>query len=313
MNETLAALDRDLPLFFATFAFLLGLCVGSFLNVCILRIPRGRSVVFPGSHCVCGKPIAWHDNLPVLSWLLLRGKARCCGSPFSFRYPAVELLTGLLFLACWTSREPAVALCGMVLVSLLVAASFIDWDHLFIPDRFSIGGMITGVVLSVLVPALHGAGTGEPWLVEAVRGGVLAVTGAFVASALVLWIGLLSEVLLRRETMGFGDVKLLGAIGAFCGWQGGVFALFAGAVVGVLLYPLGKVLGRTDPIASLSASPTLKRYLRRERGDPVEEADAAREIPFGPSLAIAGLVYFLWLHPVIDLYFAEITLALFPR
>src|SRR5690606_4791675 len=109
----------------------------------------------PGSHCACGTPIAWRDNVPILSWFVLRGRARCCGRRYSFRYPFVELLTASLFLACWLHFPPAKALCGMVFVSILVAATFIDLDHLVIPDVFTLGGAAAGVLLSLLVPALH--------------------------------------------------------------------------------------------------------------------------------------------------------------
>src|SRR4051812_48936722 len=125
-----ALVAREFPWFFPVVAFVIGACVGSFLNVVIYRVPKKESIVSPGSHCGCGQPIAWYDNIPMLSWLALRGRARCCGRPFSFRYPFVELLVAGLFLACWLRYpHPGVAVCGMVFVSGLVAATFIDLDH----------------------------------------------------------------------------------------------------------------------------------------------------------------------------------------
>jgi len=201
------------PWFFPTAAFLFGAIVGSFLNVCIHRIPTGQSIVRPGSHCACGAPIAWYDNIPILSWLLLRGRARCCGRPFSVRYPAVELLTALLFLACWRLFPPAKAVCGMVLVSALICGTFTDLDHMIIPDAFTVGLGVVGVVLSFIVPALHGENSGL-FVVDSARSGVASLQGLFVGSGLVLWIALVAEAVLKKEAMGFGDVKLVGAIGA---------------------------------------------------------------------------------------------------
>src|SRR4051794_27374240 len=110
-----AQFSAAFPWFFPVAAALLGACVGSFLNVVIYRLPKGESIVHPGSHCGCGAAIAWHDNIPVLSWLFLRGGARCCGRAFSFRYPFVELLTAALFVVCWLRFPPAVAACGWLL------------------------------------------------------------------------------------------------------------------------------------------------------------------------------------------------------
>src|SRR5690554_3788270 len=152
MFEAYAAVNEQFPIIFQIIAFIFGAIVGSFLNVCIYRIPTERSVVTPGSTCACGQPIAWYDNIPIFSWLVLRGRARCCGAPFSVRYPFIEFLTGLLFLICWVKFSPLVALCGMFFCALLVCATFIDLDHMIIPDRFTIGGAVAGVILAFLVP-----------------------------------------------------------------------------------------------------------------------------------------------------------------
>jgi leader peptidase (prepilin peptidase)/N-methyltransferase len=200
------------PWFFPAVAGVFGAMVGSFLNVCIYRIPAGQSIVTPGSHCACGKPIAWYDNIPVLSWFILRGKARCCGRPYSFRYAFVELLTAALFLACWLLFPPAKAVCGMVFVSVLVAATFIDLDHMVIPDVFTIGAGLLGVLLSFILPALHGQ-HGGIFVVDSLRSGTAAMQGLLIGSGLVLWIALLAEMALKKEAMGFGDVKFVGMIG----------------------------------------------------------------------------------------------------
>src|SRR5216684_2855160 len=145
-------------LIFRGFAFVLGAAVGSFLNVCIYRLPRDLSVNKPRrSFCPsCKKPIPWQQNLPLISWLLLRGKCANCGSKIAFRYFAVEVLSALLFLAVWLSFPGPIALVYWVFVSLLIAATFIDFEHFIIPDEITIGGTVAGLLCSFLVPALHG-------------------------------------------------------------------------------------------------------------------------------------------------------------
>jgi leader peptidase (prepilin peptidase) / N-methyltransferase len=150
-----AGLDRY-ELIFRIFAFLLGAAVGSFLNVCIYRLPRDLSVNQPRrSFCpACKQPIPWHHNLPLLSWLLLRGKCANCGNRIALRYLIVELLTALLFLAAWLAFPWPVAIAYWVLIALLIAATFIDFDYFIIPDEITIGGVIAGVIASCAVPAL---------------------------------------------------------------------------------------------------------------------------------------------------------------
>ena len=297
MLETFQFMNEDFPWFFASLAFILGAMWGSFLNVCIYRIPAGRSVVFPGSACSCGTPIAWYHNIPILSWCLLRGKAACCGTPFSVRYPAIELLTAVLFLWVWLIHPPVVALLGMVFITILVCSTFIDLDHMIIPDRFSIGGMVLGVVLSILFPALHEVAT--VGLVGHIQSGAHAIIGALVGAGLVYWISVLGEVVFRKPAMGEGDVKFVGFIGAFCGWQGAVFSMFGGALVGtVVLLPI-LVLGRI-----FGWSQTFE--VEGDDGETeVVEVAFGSHVPFGPMLAAAGLIYFMGFSKYVDAYFAN--------
>jgi leader peptidase (prepilin peptidase) / N-methyltransferase len=301
MNYDLAAFAAEFPWFFPVCAALFGAIVGSFLNVVIYRLPLEKSIVTPGSHCGCGKPIAWYDNLPVLSWFLLRGRARCCGRPYSFRYAFVELLTAGLFLACALLFAPAKALLGMAFLACLVCATFIDLDHMIIPDVFTIGLGVLGVALALLVPSLHSV-TAEVPILAHLRSGGIALTGLLIGSGLVLWIALVAEAVLRKEAMGFGDVKFVGAIGAFCGWQGAVFSVFAGAIIGTVWVALAwawqRVSGKKAPIAPRAEV---------SEGQEAEKLALGVQVPFGPMLAVAGATYFLGADRWFDAYLAGLA------
>ena len=298
--STLQEFNHLAPWYFTSLVFILGACLGSFLNVCIYRIPRDESVVSPGSHCACGKPVAWYDNIPILSWFILRGRARCCGRPFSFRYPSIELLTAVLCALSWRLFPAGQAAGGMVLVLLVLGSTFIDLDHMIIPDVFSIGGAVVGVLLSVLLPALHGI-SHEFYFVAALRSGVASMLGLLVGSGLVLWIALLAESLLKKEAMGFGDVKFLGALGAFLGWKGAVFSIFGGAIFGCLwvavLMVWQKSTGRGAALAPKIETPD---------GQPAEKVGFGVHVSFGPMLGAGALLYFFMMRPYVDAYFANL-------
>lgn len=290
MLSELQYIDQEFPIVVAALVFVLGALIGSFLNVCIYRIPVGKSIVFPGSTCACGQPIKWFDNIPALSWFILRGKARCCGAPYSFRYPFVELLTASLFLGVWIQHPHAAATCLWILVSMLVCATFIDLDHMEIPDRFSIGMALCGLILSAIVPSLHGIS--EPvYAVASLKGLFESAMGIMIGSGMILWIALGAETILRKEAMGFGDVKLMGGIGAFLGWQGATFALFGGAVIGTIVVLIWAVI-RAAIVKSAG----------EKKGDSNNGGLIGREIPFGPMLASGALIYALVLEEPVDLY-----------
>lgn len=299
-SASLAEFSAVFPWFFPVAVALFGACVGSFLNVVIYRLPQEQSIVFPGSHCACGQPIRWYDNLPVFSWFVLRGKARCCGRPFSFRYPFVELLTAAVFVVCWLEFPPLVAMAGWVFLSALIAATFIDLDHMIIPDVFTIGLAVVGVLISFALPALHGV-HGELFILDSLRAGVASIQGMLIGSGLVLWIALLAEVILKKEAMGFGDVKFVGAIGAFCGWQGAVFSIFGGAIVGTVWFAIAliweKAAGKPAPVAPPTETP---------EGEPTQLAFGAH-VPFGPMLAIAGGLYLLFFREPALAWLADVA------
>ncbi|MBZ5620368.1 MAG: prepilin peptidase [Acidobacteriia bacterium] len=225
----------------AILALLLGLIIGSFLNVCIHRWPRGRSVIKPRSHCVrCRKTIAWYDNIPLVSYALLGGKCRHCGRHISARYPAVEAITGLLFFFfVWTIGPTAAAIKMCVFGAILVALIFCDLEKRLLPDELTLGGILIGFAFSIFVEvpnAYAGAlismfigvsGRGQ-WIVESACGALLP--------ALFLWGGgWIYEKVRHREGLGFGDVKLVAMVGSFLGLQNALLALILGSVAGSIL------------------------------------------------------------------------------
>ncbi len=253
--------------------FLFGLSIGSFLNVCIYRLPRGRSVVRPRSFCpACGEPIAWYDNIPLLSYLLLRRRCRGCGAPISPRYPLVELTTGIIFAAVFfyviDQRLPILTIpFYWYFVSSLIALTMIDWEHQIIPDIISYPLLGAGLILSALRPEFCGksflAGHILPHSSLPARSllgsglGILAGGGS-------LWlIGILGKIAFRKEALGRGDVKLMAAVGAWLGAGLTLLSIFLGAF-------LGAVVGLT--------------LIARGR------AELGSKIPFGPYLAAGTLL-----------------------
>ena len=274
---------------FASFALGLGCCIASFLNVCIWRLPRDESVVWPPSHCPkCNARIRWYQNIPVLSWLALRGRCANCHEPISVRYTVVELLGGILFLFAalqWMNGfflrvSPPIGMLPLadvravpvywLVFSGLILGSFIDLEHFYLPDRVTIGGMLLGVPLSFAVPELQGE-TGRLTALYWSLGGLAA--GFFGLRAL-SW-G--ASKALKKEAMGFGDVKLLGAIGAFFGPVAVLFTVivssFVGAFVGGLLILRGKA-----KLGGFTA------------------------VPYGPFLAIGTVVWMFWGPRIVNWY-----------
>ncbi len=258
------------------FVFVLGALWGSFANVCILRIPAGKSIVSPGSHCfACGAPVSWYDNLPILSYLILRGRCRRCGARYSPRYLFVELAAALLFLAAYHYtiavlaagdplgvRMQRFATYSLFILCLLVLA-LIDLDSKRIPDKITYPAVPIFLGLAALLRDL-------PWW----EGLVGVAVGYGVVRAIsdgYYW-------LTKREGLGYGDGKLLAVVGALLGWRAVVFSLFGGAV-------LGSVIG----VAVI--------VITRRRHPPAPGEDGATpslrhvELPFGPFLAAAAIIY----------------------
>jgi leader peptidase (prepilin peptidase)/N-methyltransferase len=245
--------------------FLIGLIVGSFLNVCIHRIPAELSIVWPGSRCPsCATPIRWYDNIPLLSYLTLGGRCRDCQLGIPIRYPTVELLTGIVFVALWSQGyAPRVTVLYCILAASYIAISFIDFDHKIIPDVITIPSLWIAPLVALLVQQIS---VKDSLIGIAVGGGILwAIAAGY-------------EKLRNQEGMGFGDVKLLAMVGAFQGWQASMFALIIGSL-------LGTVVGVSLMVA------------RRGRLD--------MEIPFGPFIVAGAFLHLMGGPALIDWYFSR--------
>jgi leader peptidase (prepilin peptidase)/N-methyltransferase len=242
--------------------FILGLIIGSFSNVCIYRIPKNESIVFPASHCPnCHTPIKAIDNIPILSYFLLKGKCRKCGEKISIRYPIVEFLTGaiylLIFLIYGRSYQ---TLIYALLSSALIIIAFIDLDEQIIPDEISLPGIVIGFALSFIVPYISYFNS---------------ILGIIVGGGIILLIALVGLAIFKKEAMGGGDVKLSAMIGAFIGWKYIMISLFIGffigAIAGILLILL-KIRNRDDLV------------------------------PFGPFIVLGSFITLLWGENILSWY-----------
>jgi len=243
--------------------FVVGLSIGSFLNVVIYRLPRNKSVVWPRSCCTsCGKSIPFYLNIPIFSYLLLRGRCKFCGEKISPRYLVIELLSGLAVVGYFIHFGPTLqALAATIMTLILIPVFFIDFEHRIIPDVISIPGIVIGFGLSFI--------TTEPGWAGSLLGILLGGGG-------LLSIGLLGDFLFKKESLGGGDVKLAAMLGAFLGWQKVLFVFIASAGIGLI----GAVL-----IMAIS------RKVRE-----------THQIPFGPFLATAAVIALLFGDSLIALY-----------
>ena len=275
--------------------FAIGTIVGSFVNVCVYRLPWQKSVVWPGSHCPkCYRAIAPRDNIPIIGWLALGGACRECGGRIAARYPMVEALVGVLFAAAfvvdvalgprdlWGEVPPVLLLrwfSHAFLIALLVTATFVDYDLTIIPDAITVTGMVVGIGLGAWFPEIRA----DPSRAATHAGGFwVGMTGLLVGGLLTQLVRLAGTLALRREAMGFGDVTLMAMIGAFLGWQAAVLTFF---------------LAPFFAIAHLALK-VLTFLGKRLSGQKITGAD--REIPFGPYLSMAAVALVLswrWIWP----------------
>ena len=338
----------DLGWYFGTLSFVMGAIVGSFLNVCIYRVPAKRSISRPGSHCYqCGTAVRWFDNVPILSYLILLGRCRQCGTRFSSRYMWVEMLTAALFLALFLKFGATWALpFHCVVVALLIFGTFTDIDHYIIPDSVTLGGLGFALVAAGLL-GFHGIIGLEYLLARDIYGQFELYTSAeqalpprwvpFVwalASAGFGWfllagVGALGKLLFRKEAMGGGDVKLFAFLGAYLGAVNCVLILFlsamVGSVLGLSLLLAHRLVGRTsEELIELRPAPTVVS----PPPDPDSAAEEAAEhaesgplvlkvvrntasqlhhFPYGPYIAVAALVV-LFLHREINRHTRELLM-----
>ena len=245
------------------FVFIFGLCIGSFLNVCIYRLPASQSIAHPRSKCQkCDTSIAFYDNIPVLSFVWLKGRCRHCGEKIGLRYPTVEILTGLLALATFLKFGLKVeALIYFTFIASLLVVTFIDLDHRIIPDMITLPGIPICFAASFALPAIN---------YKAALLGILVGGGSLF---LVAWV---YSLITKKDGMGGGDIKLLAMMGALLGWQGVVFTIFVSSLVGTLS--------------------GLAVMLHSRKGMKLA-------VPFGPFLAFGGITFIFFGTPIIQWYF----------
>lgn len=262
----------ELKIIFGIFFFLFGLAIGSFLNVVIYRLPEKKSLFYPPSHCPsCEDKIKWYHNIPLISYLVLRGKCAYCGNPISIIYPIVELLTGLLTLTVFLIYGYSLETIRLwIFVWALIPVIFIDLEHFIIPDKISFFIIIAGLIFAS-TRGLHNL------LYYFISG--ISASGGF------LLFGFLMNFILKKEALGLGDVKLMGGIGVFLGVKGVIFTAFVGSVLGIIIsIPYLLVKGKVLSV----------------------------QIPFGPFLSSAAIIYVLYGEKLINLYLSAIRLGISP-
>jgi leader peptidase (prepilin peptidase)/N-methyltransferase len=266
--------------------FLIGSVVGSFLNVCIYRIPLEKSVIWPSSRCPrCLSSIAAIDNVPIVGWLALRGECRRCGLGISRRYPIIELMVALLFAGAYltdvafnptgggrfgdvTTHQMATTVYHLILIAFLVVIGVIDAESKLVFDSVTVPGMILGVLLGTIIPDIRPV----PSSAVTMWGGFqVGMIGLLVGGGLVWVVRFIAGVIMRREAMGYGDIRILALIGAFLGWQAAVLAFFIAPFFGL-------------PVAIFKI---VVKAIKRRRKQELSAADG--ELPFGPCLGLAAL------------------------
>ncbi|MDP8234109.1 MAG: prepilin peptidase [Candidatus Saelkia tenebricola] len=249
------------------FFIVLGLIIGSFLNVCIYRLPKEESVVTPGSHCVkCNKPIKWFDNIPVLSFFILRGKCRGCKEKISKRYPLVESLSALVFSSYYNIFGLGIEMIFFsIFTSGLIVAAFSDWETRLIPDEVSLGILPLGIVFSFFNPVFQEAYSQNPL--------VVSLIGALTGALMIYLTGVLGKLVFKKEAMGFGDVKFMALIGAFLGYKLVILSYFIAPFFALSYGVYRKIRYKDD-------------YL-----------------PYGPFLAIAAVFVLFFREKILDVIF----------
>ncbi len=256
------------PSVLSIFIFVSGLAAGSFMNVCIYRLPRGLSIIRPASRCPhCNTPIRPFDNIPLLSFVILKGRCRTCGARIHWRYPVVELLNGILWILLFNRFGASWTILPLLfLISSLIVITFIDLEHMIIPDIITVPGTFLGIALSPLIP--------DSFFRLERLGMMNSLTGAVTGFLLFFIIAILGSWVFRKEAMGGGDVKLMAMVGAFTGWKGVIFTTFAGSLI-------GSIVG-------------IAIIVRGKNKDTI--------IPFGPYLAAGAAASVFYGQEIIDIW-----------
>jgi leader peptidase (prepilin peptidase)/N-methyltransferase len=246
----------------AGITFIFGICIGSFLNVCIYRLPHSNSIVFPPSACPeCRVPIRLYDNIPILSYIFLKGKCRNCSTPISIRYPLVELMAGLfaisVYLKFGISLDALIIYC---FIASLIIIIYIDIDHWIIPDSISLPGILVGFAVSFFVDRIHYTDS---------------ILGILIGGGTLWLVAFVYQLLAKKEGMGGGDIKLLAMIGAFLGWKGVILTIFLSSVIGTVANVPGMLLS--------------KKFFNYK-------------LPFGPFIAIAAMMDVFFEDKIIAFY-----------
>ena len=265
------------------FAFLFGLCAGSFLNVCMSRWPRDLSVVQPGSRCPkCGHELSWYENIPVLSWLVLRARCRGCREPIPAIYPLAEIGVGLLWALCFAGYGATfTSLRLAVVATILTGVALTDLAHYLIPDGYTITGLAFAIVAAFAAPFV-----GESVIFA---GPYDTIVGACAGAGLIAIIGWLGEVALKKEAMGMGDMTLMAFVGALLGPTRALATIFLAAGLGAVIF-----LGVVYPVTWVRRARTMPATGAPRDGVAPGEALELPLVPFGVFLAPAGMVMLLW-------------------
>lgn len=296
MYDSVFDMNTPLTAFLAFMAFVLGAMIGSFLNVCVYRIPKGDSVVKGRSHCPkCGQGIAWYDNIPILSWLILGAKCRNCAQPISWQYPLVEAITGLLFLLVFLKFGITLATpVYMALAASMVLVTFVDLTDWTIPNEVTFPGIPLGIVVAVVAMLYP-----ESNLI--LNDPIDALIGVVAGGGFLYLLDKAALVLLKKRGMGFGDVKLIAMLGAFFGWQGVILiimmASLMGSVVGVAMILAQR---RRNVSVTVPEEPGVG-------GEEDAVLQAGHYLPFGPYLALAGVLYLFFGPELIDAYLGALA------
>lgn len=275
---------------FLVFSFLFGSVFGSFCNVCIYRFPRGESIIKPASHCPkCNHPIAWYDNIPILSWLILLGKCRHCKSPISFQYPLVEFLCAILFVIVFLKFKYTL---GTLIYSILCAGLLIvvfqDLSTWTIPNEVTLSGIPLGVGVALLGMLLPDQGI-------RLHSPFSAIDGIALGALIICLLDLIVVLLMKKPGMGFGDVKLLSMLGAFLGWQGVlgslIIASFVGSFVGIII--MGYYSFIKKPMKDLESDISNKDLSENSTSHPVDLAEAIIVLIAGAYLIGRILLFYI--------------------